>query len=302
MTARAPAESIQRRSEEPPLPSGPFDLVYADPPWRYEFSKSDSRSVEAHYPTLSQEEIESLRIPAAADSVLFLWTSAPNLVEALDVMRAWGFVYRTHMVWDKARIGMGYWCRSRHELLLIATRGTPRVPPVRWRPDSILTFARSPVHSAKPREVRRIIERMLPWANRRLELFARGRPPRGWVFWGDQAVPETGPGRPRVYHFDSAAVRRLRSAGCSWNGILGELGLPDGALRSVRRACENGGGKLRAERVANLGKVGFATPRDSYSMTDVRAFGHPRTSTTGSDGRGGEGIETEGPPRGGKDA
>lgn len=179
------------------LPPGPFDVIYADPPWRYEHSVSDSRAIENQYDTLTTEEICGIPVSsvAANDSVLFLWATAPKLVEALDVVNAWGFVYRTHMVWDKEIIGMGYWVRGRHELLLIAIRGTPRSPSVDARPDSIISVSRRNLnHSEKPQEFRDIIDKMTPWATRRIELFARGGRVSAngeWVGWGDEFVAQS---------------------------------------------------------------------------------------------------------------
>ena len=92
-----------------------FEVVYADPPWRYDFSKSDSREIENQYPTMTVDEICALKIPSAKNSVLYLWATAPKLREALQVMAAWGFEYKSHGIWDKEIIGMGYWFRGQHE-------------------------------------------------------------------------------------------------------------------------------------------------------------------------------------------
>jgi N6-adenosine-specific RNA methylase IME4 len=245
-----------------PLPPGPWDLVYADPPWRFRFHSERRRRIENHYPTMTVGEIASLPVReiAADRSVLFLWSPSIKVDEALEVLRTWGFRYATLAVWDKGRLGLGFWFRHRDELLLVGVRGDVPLPPQRRRPDSILVYPRTG-HSTKPAEVRTMVDRMTRrWARRRIELFARGRPPRGWTYWGDQAVPETGPGRPRLYHFDPEAVRRLRSAGGSWDGILRELRLPSGALRSVRRACATRGGKSPRDGVANPENAAFATP------------------------------------------
>ena len=96
-----------------------YSVIYADPPWRYSFSKSHTRDIENQYPTLTVEEIAALSIPAAKEAVLYLWATAPKLREALHVMDAWGFEYKTHSIWDKEILGMGYWFRGQHELLLV---------------------------------------------------------------------------------------------------------------------------------------------------------------------------------------
>src|SRR3990170_4080212 len=96
-----------------------YDIIYADPPWRYEHPISNSRRIENQYPTMSLNEIKALNIPTKDNSVLFLWATAPKLEESLEVVKAWGFTYRTHLIWDKRTIGMGYWFRNQHELLLV---------------------------------------------------------------------------------------------------------------------------------------------------------------------------------------
>ncbi len=79
-----------------------YGVIYADPPWRFEpYSRETGmdRAADNHYPTLATGDIADLSIPAAPDCVLFLWTTVPTLPQALDVMRAWGFTYRSHFVW-----------------------------------------------------------------------------------------------------------------------------------------------------------------------------------------------------------
>ena len=94
---------------------GKYQIIYADPPWRYDFSKSNSRKIENNYPTMELEEIKDFLIPADRNAVLYLWATAPKLKEALSVMESWGFTYKTHAIWDKEIIGMGYWFRGQHE-------------------------------------------------------------------------------------------------------------------------------------------------------------------------------------------
>lgn len=164
---------------------GTFDIIYADPPWRYEHSISNSRSIENHYPTMSLEEICSLSIPSSENAVLFLWVTMPKLVEGLKVIEAWGFQYRTGMVWIKDKIGMGYFMRGKHELLLISRKGDIEVPEPENRPDSVIfiEFPREE-HSKKPDIFYEIIEKMYP-RKRYIELFARRRR-GGWISWGNE--------------------------------------------------------------------------------------------------------------------
>jgi N6-adenosine-specific RNA methylase IME4 len=169
-----------------PLPEGPFAVVYADPPWKYAFTKVRAWGIDVHYPTLTPEEIGSLPVAdiAGRDSVLFLWTTSPKLPEGLAVLTAWGFTYKTSLIWDKGGLGMGYWVRVNHEILLIGTKGKPSVPEVPARPASVLRAARRR-HSQKPDEAYAIIEGMVP-RGRRVELFARSERP-GWSAWGLEA-------------------------------------------------------------------------------------------------------------------
>jgi len=164
-----------------------YPIVYCDPPWRYEYSPTDNREIENHYPTMTLEEICMLPVAeiATPDSVLFLWTTSPKLAESMQVIEAWGYAYKTCMVWDKERMGMGYYARQQHELLLIATRGAVPVPEPANRPASVIRARRDNEHSAKPAEFYDVIERMYPDLPK-IELFARGRR-AGWAAWGNQA-------------------------------------------------------------------------------------------------------------------
>lgn len=163
-----------------------YPVIYADPPWRYEYSETESRAIENQYPTMSLEEIKALPLDEICtdDCVLFMWATSPKLADAFAVLQAWGFSYRTCAVWDKQKIGMGYYFRQQHELLLVATRGAPPAPLPAHRPPSVFAYPRG-AHSAKPHEVYEIIEAMysdLP----KLEMFCR-TPREGWGSWGNQA-------------------------------------------------------------------------------------------------------------------
>ncbi len=164
-----------------------YPVVYADPPWRYEHSRTDNRQIENHYPTMALEEICNLPVSelAADDAVLFLWATSPKLAESMEVIPAWGFTYRTCIVWDKERVGMGYYARQQHELLLIAARGNLPVPEPANRPASVLRLRRDNEHSSKPLEFYDLIERMYP-EYKKIELFARNQR-EGWQAWGNQA-------------------------------------------------------------------------------------------------------------------
>ncbi|MCH9050103.1 MAG: hypothetical protein IIA72_03360 [Proteobacteria bacterium] len=169
-------------------PEGRYPVIYADPPWRYDNHPTGDRAVENHYPTLCVEEICALPVSeiAADDAVLYLWATSPLLPYAFQVIEAWGFEYRSSMVWVKPSIGLGYWTRARHELLLIAKRGNFSPPAPAARPDSVV-FAPRGKHSAKPHVLYEIIERSHPGLPK-IELFCR-TPRKGWAVWGNE-VPE----------------------------------------------------------------------------------------------------------------
>lgn len=150
----------------PPLPLGPFAVILADPPWRFA-SNSEAkpgRNARRHYPTMATDDICALPVPAIAarDAALLLWATAPMLPDALNVMRAWGFRYVSHVAWIKPRIGTGFWARNRHELVLIGRRGAVPCPRPLF-PDSAVE-APTGAHSVKPAFVHKAAERGWPGA------------------------------------------------------------------------------------------------------------------------------------------
>ena len=163
-----------------------YSVIYADPPWRFEpYSRETGldRSADNHYPTMTLDRIKSLKIPAADDCVLFLWATVPMLPEALSVMDAWGFKYKSHCVWDKQKQGTGYWFRNVHELLLVGTRGNVPAPAMGTQPVSVIEAPASR-HSVKPTIFQEIIESFFPNCVR-LEMFARSKR-KGWDGWGNE--------------------------------------------------------------------------------------------------------------------
>ena len=181
------------KANTPPFPKKKFAVIYADPPYQFEFTESQRRAVENHYHTMTFEELKNLPVPdiAGENCVLLLWTPACKLIEAASLLNAWGFLYRTHAVWVKNTIGMGYYFRAQHEVLLLGIKGTPPAPSENNRPPSVIR-ARRRGHSEKPEKVYRLIEQMYPHIEK-IELFARPKKPRpGWTFWGNE-VP-----RPRA--------------------------------------------------------------------------------------------------------
>lgn len=167
-----------------------YSVIYADPPWKYD-CKALEGCAENHYPTMSVEEICKLPVEALAanDSLLFLWATYPQLKEALQVVEAWGFTYKTcaftwikkNKIADSLFYGLGFWTRGNAEVCLLATRGKPT-----RTSNSVFSIIQSPVaaHSEKPDEARRRIVELVGDVPR-LELFARKKY-EGWDVWGNE--------------------------------------------------------------------------------------------------------------------
>jgi N6-adenosine-specific RNA methylase IME4 len=174
------------------LPRRKYGIIVADPEWRFEpWSRETGmdRAADNHYPTSCTEVIAARDVAsiAADDCVLFLWATAPMLPQALEVMTAWGFEYRTHFVWAKDRIGTGYWNRNKHELLLVGGRGNVPAPAPGEQWPSVIN-ASVEEHSVKPEVFLEMIEgqfRTLP----KIELNRRGPARPGWDAWGNEAEP-----------------------------------------------------------------------------------------------------------------
>lgn len=179
---------------------GHFATLLADPPWQ--FQNRTGKMAPEHrrllrYPTMELEEIFELPVRelAAARSHLYLWVPNALLAEGLEVMRAWGFTYKTNLVWYKVRKdggpdgrGVGFYFRNVTELVLVGVRGSMRtLRPGRTQVNLLATRKRE--HSRKPDEIYDIIEACSPGPY--LELFARF-PRNGWTQWGNEDVEENG--------------------------------------------------------------------------------------------------------------
>jgi N6-adenosine-specific RNA methylase IME4 len=172
------------------LPKKRFGVIYADPEWRFEVYSEDSgrdRAADNHYPTSSLEAIMARDVAsiAADDCVLFMWVTCPMLAAGFKVLEAWGFTYKSRLIWGKDRIGNGYWLRDNAEELLIATRGHVPAPAMG---DQVAALQHAPVgvHSAKPDLFAEIIESYFPNLPK-IELNRRGPPRPGWEAWGNEA-------------------------------------------------------------------------------------------------------------------
>ncbi len=171
-----------------------YSIIYVDPPWRFETysRKGQDRSAEKHYPTMSKTDIQKLPVSriSAKGSVLFLWATAPCLIEALELIGAWGFTYKTvGFTWlkqcrksDKWFTGLGYYTRANAEYCLLATKG--KILERKSHAVSSVIVSHLEEHSKKPNEVRERIVQLfgdIP----RIELFAR-QTVAGWDCWGNE--------------------------------------------------------------------------------------------------------------------
>lgn len=171
-----------------------YRVAYADPPWSH--AQAGARGAVRHYDLMSTEDIMAMPIAdlMEPDSTLLLWTTNAALPDALRVMEAWGFTYKTNAVWDKYYMGLGNYFRGSHEILLHGVRG--KAPFKFHGQRSTLLFPRQD-HSRKPEEMIPLIERVLDGPY--LELFARQRPNshKDWSIWGNEVDSDiTIPGYP----------------------------------------------------------------------------------------------------------
>lgn len=186
------AEDLLSRME------GPFSTILADPPWRFE-NRTGKMAPEhqrlLRYPTMTMEEIFELPVNrlAAARAHLYLWVPNALISEGLEVMKRWGFTYKTNLVWYKIRRdggpdgrGVGFYFRNVTELVLFGIRGSMRTLDAGRTQTNVLS-TRKREHSRKPDELYDIIEACSPGPY--MELFAR-HPRKGWAQWGNEAVED----------------------------------------------------------------------------------------------------------------
>jgi len=184
----------------------PYSLIMADPPWAFRAysERGLGKSPQAHYLTMSLDDIKALPVASLAtpDAILWLWATNPMLPQAFEVVDAWGFQFKSAGHWvkrtttGKLAFGTGYILRSAGEPFLIGTRGKPQTT------RSVRSVIEGPVreHSRKPDEAYQAAEALMPGA-RRLDLFSRESRP-GWDAWGaeagkfDPANDDTAPPRP----------------------------------------------------------------------------------------------------------
>lgn len=165
-----------------------FRVIYADPAWSYN-DKQDTPNLGGavkHYDTMATKDICNLPINSITekDAVLFLWVTSPLLPDGLEVIKAWGFTYKSCFVWDKIGHVMGHYNSVRHEFLFIATKGSC-TPDVKKLHDSVISIEKSNKHSEKPKEFINIIDELYP-IGERIELFCRNNDDKKWHVWGNE--------------------------------------------------------------------------------------------------------------------
>jgi len=194
---------------------GQFATILADPPWR--FLNSTGKVAPEHrrlsrYGTLALPEIRDLPVAgvAAETAHLYLWIPNALLPDGLDVMKAWGFTYKSNIVWHKVRKdggsdgrGVGFYFRNVTELLLFGVRGKNARTLAPGRSQVNYVSSRKREHSRKPDEIFPIIEACSPGPY--LELFSRGTR-TGWTAWGDQADDSYSPSWSTYKHHSGIAL------------------------------------------------------------------------------------------------
>jgi N6-adenosine-specific RNA methylase IME4 len=194
VTAKHVAQSLRRASREQELAAATvaasqalgekvYGVIYADPPWKFVTGFTNTSVADNYYPCMPTEQIKTLKVPAATDCVLFLWATVPMLDQAIEVMKAWGFTYKSAVIWEKDRSGTGYWTLNTVEILLIGTRGSILAPSPGEQPPQVIKAPRGR-HSEKPVAFAQMIERLYQNVPK-IEMFARERRP-GWDVWGNE--------------------------------------------------------------------------------------------------------------------
>jgi N6-adenosine-specific RNA methylase IME4 len=173
-----------------PFPNKKYNIIYSDPAWSYTGNMMNSSATD-HYKTMSLQDICNLPVKKIADDncILFMWVTLPKLNQFMDVIKSWGFEYKsTAFVWVKKNkisnsffMGLGRWTRANPEICVLATKGK-----ISRRSNKVRQLQIFPIeqHSKKPDEFRNLIIELcgdLP----RIELFARQKTP-GWDCWGNE--------------------------------------------------------------------------------------------------------------------
>lgn len=220
-----------------------FKTLIADPPWRFSNSGTNG-AAQKHYPTMSVKELKALAVRDIADrdAVIFMWACWSILDDAQEVLKAWGFRYKTGLPWLKLvdseldrgnlrpKYGTGFWGRACSEPILVGTRGKVEAP----RTSNLALLSPSLEHSRKPDSLHELAE-ALPGP--RLELFARRERP-GWTCWGNELGTEI----PELSTWNDAS--RLRSCvvcGCELTSRRTDSITCSARCRQNKKRCHTSG-------------------------------------------------------------
>lgn len=171
------------------FPNKKYEIIYCDPPWHYgatvRRNNGDLIPIEHYYPTMTMDQLKAMPVKDIAEdnSLCFMWVTGAFMGEAIKLLEAWGFKYKTvAFVWDKQRNNMGYYTMSYCEFVLVGKRG--KIPRPFVKPIKQLFSEKRREHSRKPQGIRTLIEERWPTQSK-IELFAREKP-LGWDVWGNE--------------------------------------------------------------------------------------------------------------------
>lgn len=188
-----------RHLKPTPIPSGIFNVIYADPGWKYDNKITGGSMISGASQRYLTEDVGQIKNhpiskQIANDAICFLWCTTPMKIEALEVLVAWGFTYKTTLYWDKqpekTAFKLGYWFNNGVEELLVGVRG--KVKAFGMKDQNNIIHERATKHSEKPEIFRKIVERAakagLPYVKHNMiELYARTTAP-GWQSNGNQLI------------------------------------------------------------------------------------------------------------------
>jgi len=187
-------KSQERNNDTPPTTYSPpivelpnaYSVIYADYPWELEASENSAQAKENFLLPVKSTELKKLQIPTEDNAILLMWSTVPTLEKALQVMNAWGFKYKSNMIWDRQFASTGQWTRSQHEILLIGIKGNFAPPSEDLLVSSVYSEEQKESF-LKPSYFYEQIERMFP-GEKYLELFSQKKHSNHWEDWGNQIL------------------------------------------------------------------------------------------------------------------
>lgn len=176
--------------EQIPFPDKKYQIIYADPPWNESGGGKIKRGADRHYSLMKTKDICELPVQQIADDNchLYLWVTNNHLQDGLDVIKDWGFDYKTAITWVKDRIGLGQYFRGQTEHCLFAVKGMIPYKIIDGKRQQAVTYfnAVRREHSQKPETMREFISKVSDRDGfHKIELFAR-ETVQGWDAWGNE--------------------------------------------------------------------------------------------------------------------